>query len=896
MRPRADAAHLKRMARKPKGTAGRIRKPIGTIALVGLCAAFAGSPVLSQAVGPIPVYADSTTAGGEKKQTGARIAVVNMDEGVVVDGKPVRYSDQIVSLPDTGNYTFATLAEAQTGIDTGKFTGYVLIPTGFSRTVISINSKPDPCEIQYFINKALEKEDVYASLQAVYAFKDKLSDSMSYMYVNNILEEFHTAQDSAGTVLENDRTDLAAANAIQSAGILPGVTFSEMAVPADTTTPLNAAAYITRNAEILSSISQDYSAKDSEVASQVSALQQAGAGLATTLTSLTQESSGILDGVSGIALDDAVTGAQTTVENAKTSVETVKSVTGEDLNTVGGQYTDSVTQIREAVKAANEDTQKDAEKDVKELVERLMESVPGIAVQVSSDGQSCTITPDSAKEEEEELPEIRIVLEDPDRETAEDNAELMRLILSIVYQEKDNTTVITTTEPAQTGDSTETTEGGTDNTVTTDGTDGTDVTVEPTEPEDGSGTKEPEMIETETILEATIKDAIKAADADPNVQEYLAKTGYSSAEEFMAAADAGTLVLTSKAEMVIKSDEKDLEAFRDYLVAEFDPDKEAESFRLGYVDAYERDEEGNIVTGTDGEKTLVYETLSQAFTETLSSVQTKLEEGMDGLGSQFDGITNAAAALTGAAADIDSAVSAAKTGIQSNGAAETEAVGAFQTEVAGVNAASMDASGMTENINALNTNYQSYEEAVMDSNQSYITYAGNVVTIANENIARLRDDVTAADTAAETAIEETIAAFKAQKAQTSAQNQALLEAFTTKLAYTRLGALPYTDAYRFIASPLTAADTSKQAPVSVAPSTSSSESKAQAPTSTPTPETRGESTAVSKAGPETKEASIASAPAASQAGAGTQAIPYIAGIAGVAAAGAGILFIKKRKH
>ena len=352
MRPRADAAHLKRMARKPKGTAGRIRKPIGTIALVGLCAAFAGSPVLSQAVGPIPVYADSTTAGGEKKQTGARIAVVNMDEGVVVDGKPVRYSDQIVSLPDTGNYTFATLAEAQTGIDTGKFTGYVLIPTGFSRTVISINSKPDPCEIQYFINKALEKEDVYASLQAVYAFKDKLSDSMSYMYVNNILEEFHTAQDSAGTVLENDRTDLAAANAIQSAGILPGVTFSEMAVPADTTTPLNAAAYITRNAEILSSISQDYSAKDSEVASQVSALQQAGAGLATTLTSLTQESSGILDGVSGIALDDAVTGAQTTVENAKTSVETVKSVTGEDLNTVGGQYTDSVTQIREAVKAA----------------------------------------------------------------------------------------------------------------------------------------------------------------------------------------------------------------------------------------------------------------------------------------------------------------------------------------------------------------------------------------------------------------------------------------------------------------------------------------------------------------------------------------------------------------
>ena len=854
-RVRRPCRVLVSMAKKQKAAAG-IRKPLEALALAGLCAAFAGTPVLSRAVSPVPVYAESRDAGGETGKTKAGIAVVNLDEGVVVDGKPVRYSDQIVSLPETGDYTFATLAEAQTGIDTGRFGGYVLIPAGFSRTVVSINSQPDPCEVQYFINKALDKEDVYASLQAVHAFKDRLSDSMSYMYVNNILEEFHTAQESAETVLENDRTDLASANAVQSEGILSAVTFSEMAVPADTTTPLNAAAYITRNAEILSSIAEDYSAKDSETASRMSAMQQAGAGLSETLASLAQDSSGVLDGVSGVTLGGA----------------------GEGIAAVGAQYEDSVARIREAVKEANRDTEEDAKDDVRSLVERLRDSVPGISVRVSPDGQACTVTPEGGKEEKEELPEITIAIEDPDREMVEDNVELMRLILSVVFLEKDRTTVVTTTGPAE--------ESGVNDPL--------DETGDGTEDSTGDDDKEqPESIGTETVLEVTVKEALAAADEDPNVKAYLAKAGYGSAEDFMAAANDGTLLLTSRPELVIRSDEKDLEAFRDFLVQDFDPEKEAEGFRVSYVDAYERDEDGKTVTDSDGEKVPVYGSLSKALADTLSSVRTGIEEGADGLGSRFDGIAEAAAALNTAAADMDTAVAAAKTGVLSVSASETEAIGAFSTEIAAVNASPADVSGMVGNMDALNQNCQSYEEAAADSNQSYMTYAGNVVTIANENIARIREDVEAADAASEAAIEAAIAAFKTQKAQTSAENQALLSAFTTKLAYTRLGGLPYTDAYRFIASPLNAVDTSKQAPVSVAPSGSSGEAK------TTVPEKGAESAAGRGAGPEkqgTSAPEVTAVPAEVPGSAGGRAVPYIAGIAGAAAAGAGLLIFKKRKH
>ena len=51
----------------------------------------------------------------------------------------------------------------------------------------------------------------------------------------------------------------------------------------------------------------------------------------------------------------------------------------------------------------------------------------------------------------------------------------------------------------------------------------------------------------------------------------------------MAAANDGTLLLTSKPELVIRSEDEDLEAFRDFLVQDFDPEKEAEGFSLDEI-------------------------------------------------------------------------------------------------------------------------------------------------------------------------------------------------------------------------------------------------------------------------------------------------------------------------
>lgn len=57
------------------------------------------------------------------------------------------------------------------------------------------------------------------------SYTDSLNSNVSYMYVNNILKEFHEAQDGAGYVMEND---LKVTKAIESIEVQDLVTLVEM--------------------------------------------------------------------------------------------------------------------------------------------------------------------------------------------------------------------------------------------------------------------------------------------------------------------------------------------------------------------------------------------------------------------------------------------------------------------------------------------------------------------------------------------------------------------------------------------------------------------------------------------------------------------------------------------
>lgn len=135
-----------------------------------------------------------------------KIAIVNLDDGVDVNGKLVNYGSSLIEMKD--NYFVTSIEDARSGVDNDKYAAYIIIPANFSICVESINNTPTRSSIEYSINDRLRqdvKEDIICDIDN---FKMVLSNNIEYMYLNAILEEFHSAQDSASVILDNDSTDL----------------------------------------------------------------------------------------------------------------------------------------------------------------------------------------------------------------------------------------------------------------------------------------------------------------------------------------------------------------------------------------------------------------------------------------------------------------------------------------------------------------------------------------------------------------------------------------------------------------------------------------------------------------------------------------------------------------
>ena len=85
------------------------------------------------------------------------IAVVNMDEGLVVDNVQINYASQLVQMPGE-NFTIAGLTDAKNGIKNGTYAAYIIIPENFSEAVASIQNNPEKIILEYAFNPKLDEE------------------------------------------------------------------------------------------------------------------------------------------------------------------------------------------------------------------------------------------------------------------------------------------------------------------------------------------------------------------------------------------------------------------------------------------------------------------------------------------------------------------------------------------------------------------------------------------------------------------------------------------------------------------------------------------------------------------------------------------------------------------
>lgn len=223
----------------------------------------------------------------ESRESG-KIAVVNLDEGISGKEGQVNYAQKLSRFPSM-DFEYASLEAARTGLETGRYGAYVIIPAAFSQNVESINTEPKVSQLEYAVNQTYPDKKQYELFYNVRSYIDSLSNHLSYMYVDNILRELHEAQDGAKRVIENDRKDIDAIEKIRTQDLL---TLTEvLQVPAEGSMPdeSDLSDYSAQGSLIIESLDAGYKNSIQKIQTQIASLSAGKTALSEDLKNLTAQ-------------------------------------------------------------------------------------------------------------------------------------------------------------------------------------------------------------------------------------------------------------------------------------------------------------------------------------------------------------------------------------------------------------------------------------------------------------------------------------------------------------------------------------------------------------------------------------------------------------------------------
>ena len=161
------------------------------------------------------------------KYESEKIAVVNLDAGVEKKNDTIYYAKNIVELPDD-NYIMTSLEQAKKGVKSGTYAAYIIIPSTFSASIESINKTPKQAVFQYKIGKGLSVETENKIITQLNAFEKNINANVSYIFVDAILRDVHSLQNSASKIMTNDEKDLTTMKNISVEKLIQPVTFSKL--------------------------------------------------------------------------------------------------------------------------------------------------------------------------------------------------------------------------------------------------------------------------------------------------------------------------------------------------------------------------------------------------------------------------------------------------------------------------------------------------------------------------------------------------------------------------------------------------------------------------------------------------------------------------------------------
>lgn len=211
-----------------------------------------------------------------------KIAIVNMDDGVMVNDEMINYAGKLlIDLKD--NFLFTGLEDARQGYATGIYAGYLVIPATFSESVVSLNDTPIRTEISYAINDELDEnikvEVIYDVLEVI----TELNDRISYMYLYSVMDEFHDAQDKADMVMNNDLEEKEAINAVQANDLVALVPVTDLTEVEYNIESVDISEYMAANVELTGQIGTKYTEYLTESETDHQLLNEEAAALMTEM-------------------------------------------------------------------------------------------------------------------------------------------------------------------------------------------------------------------------------------------------------------------------------------------------------------------------------------------------------------------------------------------------------------------------------------------------------------------------------------------------------------------------------------------------------------------------------------------------------------------------------------
>lgn len=199
--------------------------------------------------------------GDERNETNKlitnRVAIVNLDEGVTVQDEKVNYAEKLIIDLDE-NFSFTGLEDARQGYATGIYAGYLIVPATFSESIVSLNNTPVRSEISYAINDNLREDVKEEVIYEVLELMNEINDGVSYMYLHSVLDDMHTAQDAADTVMNHDIEERDAIDAVQANDLVALVPVAELTEIENNIEPVDISDYMARNIELTGQVGQKY--------------------------------------------------------------------------------------------------------------------------------------------------------------------------------------------------------------------------------------------------------------------------------------------------------------------------------------------------------------------------------------------------------------------------------------------------------------------------------------------------------------------------------------------------------------------------------------------------------------------------------------------------------------